>query len=708
MKLRILLISILLMMLMCGGVSADVGIPAGAIVSYNLGTNGEKYDLQGDVTATGNALIVGANNITLDGHGFNVTFATVTGGTGVSCTSHSNVTIKNTNFVTGAGAGIPVFLSGASFNTLENISTVSDSGHSIYIYASSNYNIIRNCTVYTSSGNGIYCRNSVYNNIINSTSFSISNMGLNFNNNSFSTVTNCNFSSSTQHGAYILNSNNNTFLKCTSLGIAKYGFYLSGSSSNTISNCVGITNGGSAGVGFDLASNYNSMEGSIGTATSSGNGVFISSSNSNAITDCIGDSSSGKGLYIYLSNNSNVTNGRFSSNSSYGFDYYRSYIGRFDSCTFTSNYSNPVFIHASGNDNFSNITVISQIASAPHSNSHILAIGDSITAGGAQNIVPLGAYTPYEQAALNNISAGWFVSNAGVSGETAAGMRYRFIDELDIFNPRIVTIEAGTNDISTGRIQQDTIDDILWMATTARDRGVDPYIILTTPTQYNNNLRKALVDNLTIQAAALNIKTLKIYDAVDTTPDDGIFDNWNTTNFVDDTHPNDFGNSLIGAHLALHISYSLIPVANFTMSQSNGYAPMTVQFTDVSYADPTSWLWDFGDGTTSTEQNPTHIYNSAGPRTIRLTATNAFGNNTTTVAITIPSQADSIISDTVISLITTLALVAILPIIVVSVVLVRAIRRQEIGEMSGAISVCVVAFVMLIVGVAVAAQFLNI
>jgi Zn-dependent metalloprotease len=53
----------------------------------------------------------------------------------------------------------------------------------------------------------------------------------------------------------------------------------------------------------------------------------------------------------------------------------------------------------------------------------------------------------------------------------------------------------------------------------------------------------------------------------------------------------------------------------------------SVSFTDLSINGATSWLWDFGDGNTSTDQNPTHVYASEGNYTVTLTATNNFGSN---------------------------------------------------------------------------------
>jgi hypothetical protein len=53
-----------------------------------------------------------------------------------------------------------------------------------------------------------------------------------------------------------------------------------------------------------------------------------------------------------------------------------------------------------------------------------------------------------------------------------------------------------------------------------------------------------------------------------------------------------------------------------------------VEFTDQSTNDPTSWSWDFGDEGTSAEQNPTHIYETAGTYTVTLTVSNAGGEGT--------------------------------------------------------------------------------
>ena len=68
------------------------------------------------------------------------------------------------------------------------------------------------------------------------------------------------------------------------------------------------------------------------------------------------------------------------------------------------------------------------------------------------------------------------------------------------------------------------------------------------------------------------------------------------------------------------------PIAAFSADVYSGAAPLTVAFTDLSSDTPTSWLWEFGDGTTSTIQHPTHIF-PAGTYAVRLTATNDYGSS---------------------------------------------------------------------------------
>ncbi|AKB42594.1 cell surface protein [Methanosarcina vacuolata Z-761] len=75
---------------------------------------------------------------------------------------------------------------------------------------------------------------------------------------------------------------------------------------------------------------------------------------------------------------------------------------------------------------------------------------------------------------------------------------------------------------------------------------------------------------------------------------------------------------------------SSLPVAAFSASPTSGKAPLNVCFTDKSTGSPTKWKWDFGDGTTSTKQNPTHKYSKVGSYTVKLTATNDKGSNTVT------------------------------------------------------------------------------
>lgn len=69
-------------------------------------------------------------------------------------------------------------------------------------------------------------------------------------------------------------------------------------------------------------------------------------------------------------------------------------------------------------------------------------------------------------------------------------------------------------------------------------------------------------------------------------------------------------------------------MAAFTAGQTAGCAPVAIAFQDASTGGPTAWQWNFGNGSTSTLQNPSTTYFTPGTYTVTLTATNGAGSNT--------------------------------------------------------------------------------
>lgn len=72
----------------------------------------------------------------------------------------------------------------------------------------------------------------------------------------------------------------------------------------------------------------------------------------------------------------------------------------------------------------------------------------------------------------------------------------------------------------------------------------------------------------------------------------------------------------------------ILPAAVFDANPLNGPIPLTVNFSDHSLGSVTAWSWDFGDGGTSTEQNPTHTYLTGGAYTVSLIVTGTEGSTT--------------------------------------------------------------------------------
>ena len=98
----------------------------------------------------------------------------------------------------------------------------------------------------------------------------------------------------------------------------------------------------------------------------------------------------------------------------------------------------------------------------------------------------------------------------------------------------------------------------------------------------------------------------------------------------------------LNAYNALH-SLST-PVVDFSSDVRAGSAPLTVSFTDQSYANILSRTWNFGEGTSRQEQDPLFTYTSPGIYDVSLTATNVNGSKTVTkskyITVTEPPVTD--------------------------------------------------------------------
>src|SRR5688572_16648116 len=79
------------------------------------------------------------------------------------------------------------------------------------------------------------------------------------------------------------------------------------------------------------------------------------------------------------------------------------------------------------------------------------------------------------------------------------------------------------------------------------------------------------------------------------------------------------------------------PFSSFDYSSSKVYLNEDVIFTNKSI-DAITYLWDFGDNTSSTEQNPKHAYTAVGNYTIKLTAKSESKSTSSTALITVAKR----------------------------------------------------------------------
>jgi PKD repeat protein len=74
-----------------------------------------------------------------------------------------------------------------------------------------------------------------------------------------------------------------------------------------------------------------------------------------------------------------------------------------------------------------------------------------------------------------------------------------------------------------------------------------------------------------------------------------------------------------------------LPVADFSVTTDK----LTANFTDLSLNSPDTFVWNFGDGSGSSEQNPSYTYTKSGTYVINLTVSNSYGNDSVEYSVTV-------------------------------------------------------------------------
>ena len=87
------------------------------------------------------------------------------------------------------------------------------------------------------------------------------------------------------------------------------------------------------------------------------------------------------------------------------------------------------------------------------------------------------------------------------------------------------------------------------------------------------------------------------------------------------------------------VSIPSAPVCSMSADVTSGTSPLQVQFTDGSTGSITSWEWDFGDGVTSNQQNPQHVFNAPAIYPVSLTVTGPGGFDSASLNITVTEPA---------------------------------------------------------------------
>jgi len=296
----------------------------------NLTVENGIYTLTSDVSSVDTCMNIIAHNVTLDGQGYNITYATTSTGYGVVTNGYDNLTIKNLDIILDSSSpstsSFAVYLLNSEGNEILNntiITNGSDGGSSVYNYgmyfSETTDSQILNNSVKTTQGRSypIYLTSNSDYNVVdknNITTGGYRNYGIYLSSADFVNITNNNVSviSTTRQGLRIVNSQEARIINNTINNTGSYQIDISGSQIehylHTIEN--------NTGRGLPICG-FRDQQGFVLENLTENDCIMIFVINSTGAVINNVSLTDGEGLHLFVVNDSNVTSSYFESNDGY-------------------------------------------------------------------------------------------------------------------------------------------------------------------------------------------------------------------------------------------------------------------------------------------------------------------------------------------------------------------------------------------------------
>ncbi|MBC8172897.1 MAG: PKD domain-containing protein [Chitinophagales bacterium] len=238
------------------------------------------------------------------------------------------------------------------------------------------------------------------------------------------------------------------------------------------------------------------------------------------------------------------------------------------------------------------------------------------------------------------------IQNNGPGSVTAIPVNFTVDGSTEVTETAFLTLEAGDSGDFTFSETADLADPDTY--------SIEVFTSLVSDPEEGNNSLTATVSSLASPIAVLSDNLIVCDEVVLDAGNPGSTYNWSTsetTQTIVVTESGEYSVTVTSPATgcttsdATDVTVNYSPVASFTYINVG----LDIDFTNTSNAAST-YTWDFGDGGTSSEENPTYVYDVVGEYTITLTVTNDCGTDvyTSVVQITTAIKEDPLFGKTII------------------------------------------------------------